>query len=513
MMSASNRLPFARRGHAAFPTAPILRVAVWCAFLVVISFTTADPDLWGHVRFGLDILRDANIHQVDAYSFASDRAWVNHEWGAEVITGSAFAIGGNAGLVALKMLIVGATLLLLNAVLRREGVDSPFARDGAAAAAIVITLSQAHHVRPQLFSLLLFAILLSCLMAARRGSQRSLWLLPAAVLPRGRTCTADGSWAAVSLRSGPAPSSMTGERQRAFWCAAAGAVSLIATLATPYGFGLWRFLQETVGFSRPEILEWQPVYAVSWEFLGLWLLAFLTMSLGIVLGGRENVRLERLLVCVVLAAASFKVARLLAFFGLASLFLVSAPICARVPAASRRTSAQPGSSAAVRLRRRRLCPRRLRDWSPFEPTSGICGSTPPRCRNRKPWRSSRISPRAHGSSSGSTGANMRSGTCRHECASRSTDAGRRCTRTRVQTRHFDFYFDRRGGATLPHDLAADYVWIPRILPAARRLRTDAGWTILYDGKQSVIFGRAGLPSIRRVASVAAATTPRIFPGP
>ena len=96
-------------------TATILRVAVWCAFLVVISFTTADPDLWGHVRFGLDILRDANIHQVDAYSFASDRAWVNHEWGAEVISGSAFAIGGSAGLVALKMLIVGATLLLLNA--------------------------------------------------------------------------------------------------------------------------------------------------------------------------------------------------------------------------------------------------------------------------------------------------------------------------------------------------------------------------------------------------------------
>ena len=68
--------------------------------------------------------------------------------GAEVITGSAFAVGGSAGLVALKMLIVGATLMLLNAGMRREGVDSPFARDGAAAAAIVTTLSQAHHVPP-----------------------------------------------------------------------------------------------------------------------------------------------------------------------------------------------------------------------------------------------------------------------------------------------------------------------------------------------------------------------------
>ena len=80
-MSAGNPLPFARGGHRALPTERLLRVAIWCAFLVVISFTTADPDLWGHVRFGLDILRDANIHQVDAYSFASDRAWVNHEWG------------------------------------------------------------------------------------------------------------------------------------------------------------------------------------------------------------------------------------------------------------------------------------------------------------------------------------------------------------------------------------------------------------------------------------------------
>mgnify|MGYP003694044287 CR=1 FL=1 len=74
--------------------------------------------------------------------------------------------------------IVGATLLLLNARAAAKAVDSPFARDGAAAAAIVTTLSQAHHVRPQLFSPLLFAILLSCLMAARRGSQRSLWILP-----------------------------------------------------------------------------------------------------------------------------------------------------------------------------------------------------------------------------------------------------------------------------------------------------------------------------------------------
>jgi hypothetical protein len=155
-----------RRVASAIPTERVLRIAVWCAFLVIISFTSADPDLWGHVRFGMDILRNGTVHQVDTYSFASDRAWVNHEWGAEVLAGWAFIAAGNPGLVVLKLLIVGSVLLLLNTALRIQGVTSGFLRDVTAGVAIVITLSQAHHVRPQLFSLLLFAVLLSSLVAA-----------------------------------------------------------------------------------------------------------------------------------------------------------------------------------------------------------------------------------------------------------------------------------------------------------------------------------------------------------
>ncbi len=30
--------------------------------------TVADPDLWGHIRFGQDILRTGSIMQSDAYS-------------------------------------------------------------------------------------------------------------------------------------------------------------------------------------------------------------------------------------------------------------------------------------------------------------------------------------------------------------------------------------------------------------------------------------------------------------
>jgi hypothetical protein len=81
----------------------------------------------------------------------------------------------------------------------------------------------------------------------------------------------------------------------------------------------------------------------------------------------------------------------------------------------------------------------------------------------------------------------------------------------LQHRHLRFYFDAPGGSTLPADIAADYIWIPRWLPAVRRL-DEEGWRRLYEDGESVIFGHAGTPA--RPAIVLAATTQtRIFPGP
>ena len=39
-----------------------------------------DTDIWGHMSIGLDMLRSRSFLWVDPYSFASDQAWVNHEW-------------------------------------------------------------------------------------------------------------------------------------------------------------------------------------------------------------------------------------------------------------------------------------------------------------------------------------------------------------------------------------------------------------------------------------------------
>src|SRR5690242_11259996 len=77
---------------------------------VLLSFaaaiiTRADADLWGHLRFGLDIIRDRRLSSIDPYSFTQDRAWINHEWLSEVQMAWAYRAGGVAGLLALKAAI------------------------------------------------------------------------------------------------------------------------------------------------------------------------------------------------------------------------------------------------------------------------------------------------------------------------------------------------------------------------------------------------------------------------
>jgi hypothetical protein len=74
-------------------------------------------------------------------------------------------------------------------------------------------------------------------------------------------------------------------------------------------------------------MEWQPVYATGWLFVVLWLIALGIMLWGTWLDTRRDGAVQRLAVGISLAVGSFKVLRLVAFFGLASVFLFAPAIC------------------------------------------------------------------------------------------------------------------------------------------------------------------------------------------
>ena len=85
--------------------------------------------------------------------------------------------------------------------------------------------------------------------------------------------------------------------------------------------------------------------------------------------------------------------------------------------------------------------------------------------------------------------------------------------TALQDRHLRFYFDLSAGAALPRELNADYVWLPRGLPAVRKLETDDEWALAYEDGQSVIFARTGADHSCERLTRGATALPPSFPGP
>jgi hypothetical protein len=68
---------------------PWLRLLFYSAVALTASLrlamNEADPDLWGHVHYGRELLRDARVPETTTWSFTTvDHPWVNHEIFAEL---------------------------------------------------------------------------------------------------------------------------------------------------------------------------------------------------------------------------------------------------------------------------------------------------------------------------------------------------------------------------------------------------------------------------------------------
>jgi hypothetical protein len=257
--------------------------------------TSADPDLWGHLLFGLDAVRDHVLPRVDVYSFTQDRPQLYHEWGGAVLLAIAWRAAGMAGLVAMKFVIVASALALVWLLLRDV-------RTWVRIALILLVATAALPItgtfRPQLFSWLLTAAMFV--------------LLP---LPRGRRAVPllfvawanlHGGWL-VGL--GVLGVWTVGERTREAW--AVWLASAAATLATPYGIHLWQFIAGTVRLGRTQITEWQPLWTAPPE---TWIPWFVACALVLFAAWRRRMAWPTVVGSLVLAYASQRVLRLVPFF-------------------------------------------------------------------------------------------------------------------------------------------------------------------------------------------------------
>jgi hypothetical protein len=501
-MDSTGYHPELAENSASVRTSRIPTVLVGVLFLVMVlwlaSRVRADPDLWGHLRFGLDSLAAHGLTAHDPYSFTSDRAWVNHEWLAEAAMAASYRLGP-AGLVLLAAAILATVVGLIGAVVRQCGVKGP-AGVALVALAVYGASPQLATLRPQLFSVLLFAALLWVVGAAeqRRGA---CWL----VLPlfvawanlHGGWIVGLGVlalWAVAAVRRGRVP------LHRAVLVVAA---ALVVTAANPYGSRLWTFLAETVGLGRADIEEWQPAWRAPADLVP-WVICAVPLAWG---WWRSPGRRWAFLPAMVLAVLSLQVVRLQAFFGLSTVASVAPAFAGLGPQGFPLTKTPTkgdllivGSFAAVVLAAALLAASRTASCLPML-TERVHGT--PEAEAAEFLSQNRIRGRLL------TWFDYGEYAIWHLSPGLLVSYdGRRETvySERVQDGHWRFY---RGHAEYAKLLRADYIWLPASLPVVERLLRE-GWTCIFRGPRSVVLAAKATPPYTQPASFAG---PRCFPGP
>jgi hypothetical protein len=501
MVPTENRPEPAERS-VPVPSSPLPAVLVGVLFLALVlwlaSRLKADPDLWGHVRFGLDTLAGRAPGARDTYSFTSDRPWINHEWLAEVVVAASYRLGA-PGLILLAAAVMAGTVALVGAAVRRGGLGGP-AGVVLVALAVYGASPQLATVRPQLFSVLLCAALLWVLRAAQeRPSAAWLaaplfaawanlhggWIVGLGVL---------GLWLAGEVLRGAArvPRSL-----------AVLACALVATAVNPYGARLWGFLAETVGPGRADIEEWQPVWRSPADLLP-WMAC--ALALGWAWWRSRRSRWE-FLPAIALGALTFQVVRLQAFFALSTVAcaapafagrgapgfpLTKAPTKGEVLLVAGFAAAVLGAAGVVASRTADCLPLMAERVYATPEAEAVEFLSKNRLEGRMltwfdygQYALWHLSPRLKVSYD-----------------------GRRETvySTRVQQAHWRFY---RGDTALARQLQADFIWVPASLPVVASLLKE-GWVCIFRGPRSVVFAAVAGGTYVQPGPF---TGPRCFPGP
>lgn len=307
---------------------------------VLLSFaaaiiTRADADLWGHLRFGLDIIRDRRLSSIDPYSFTQDRAWINHEWLSEVQMAWAYHAGGVAGLLALKAAIVVAVFAITWRALRDVAVGP---RVAAIVFVVMGTVHMTSSVRPQLWTFLCLTVLCAVLRSSR---PKSRWLLPP-LFAFWANC--HGGWI-VGLGVLTVWAFATAWLRRGTWLEWTTLLfaSAVATLVNPYGFGLWSFIASTVRVGRP-IDEWQTLWTTP---VLNWLPWAAAVGVTALVAWRGDRTARPAVFCsLLLAAGAARVMRIESLFVVAAAVLLAPALAQQWP---RRAPARSPLSPAVSL--------------------------------------------------------------------------------------------------------------------------------------------------------------------
>lgn len=247
---------------------------------IVLSFSYLLPiqpnDYWWYVRLGDEIILDRTIPSVDTFTYTqAGQPIVYHSWLAAVIFASGHAVGGNTVAFLLRGLLLVIHYALIWQICRL-GKTSPLLASGITLLAV---LAGSHNwaMRPQLFSLPLFALTLTILWQWQQGKRVKLWLLPLIVLA---WVNLHGAYVLSFLLIGAAFVGGGGNR-RPLLLMLLG--MLVASLFNPRNIGAWEYVITLISNPPSQQLgaEWRPPTLDNWQgvlFYG-WILSLLPLAI------------------------------------------------------------------------------------------------------------------------------------------------------------------------------------------------------------------------------------------
>ena len=144
--------------------------------LILVTYPVFDFDLYWHLANGREMINSGRIISQEVFSYTHPgEEFANHEWLGQIIFYLIWSAYGAYGLLALKLLVVAAVVLLLYWTLRSVGTHPVLA--ALLCVLAVFAGINRFHERPELFTLLSMALLSCILYGFRSGQMARQWLL------------------------------------------------------------------------------------------------------------------------------------------------------------------------------------------------------------------------------------------------------------------------------------------------------------------------------------------------
>ncbi len=145
------------------------------AIVIADARQLSDPDLWGHVLWGRELLAHGSLPRGNPYSYsAPGYLWLRHEWLSEVLMGSIFDHFGPMGLKLLKFACTAGTLCFV--VLAMSETAAPVLVQAPILLIVALMLVPVIQFRPTMFDFLSLSAIVALLSRHNWRGSAPLWL-------------------------------------------------------------------------------------------------------------------------------------------------------------------------------------------------------------------------------------------------------------------------------------------------------------------------------------------------